>query len=254
VRSETIRSDVALVGDGLDLRKRSVDQVFALMRETYARVRDAKDARSTVPLMEFLYSNISRTLSRIENSGLACRKGCFSCCTSWVAASAPEILYLLNSVRDRAQVKARVSEATELTDGRTQSERMKMQSPCPLLIEGACGVYEFRPLVCRTQVSYDASSCERFYTQFTGRNPAISEIYVVVRNVYALALAGALRHAGLPPYFYEFNAALEKLMERTDCEQAWLAGEDILAKTPRDQGADMFEDSWNLKIYDEAFA
>ena len=128
-----------------------------------------------------------------------------------------------------------------------------MRTPCPMLDDGLCGVYETRPLVCRTLVSYDARTCERVYTEFTGDNDAVSDFHVLIRNVYALALAGALKRAGLQHYFYELNAGLCLAFGRDDAEAIWLSGEDVFADVTHDPGGDMFADPWNLKIFDQAF-
>jgi Fe-S-cluster containining protein len=250
-----VTTDHHTVSGGLDLDNPNVTHIHALMRVLYELTVAAKTARSAVPLMEFFYSNLSETLSKIDASRFACKKGCSYCCTSWVAASTPEILYLLAQLPpDRSpEIKENISKAYSTTKGLDAGTRQRMRTPCPMLQDDSCSVYQVRPLVCRTLVSYDWTTCNRVYTHFTGERVPKSHAYDVLRNVYGLALAGALRRAGLPPYFYEFNSALDRLMSRNDAEESWLGGEDILADIPHDPGGDMFGDPWNQQVYKEAF-
>jgi Fe-S-cluster containining protein len=36
---------------------------------------------------------------------------------------------------------------------------------CPLLVDGACGIYDFRPAMCRKYNSLDSVKCEDPYAQ-----------------------------------------------------------------------------------------
>lgn len=248
-------TDHDIVIGGLDIRKPSVEHVYALMRVLHTRVIECMDVASATPLMDFFYLNLSQTLSVIDTSRFACGIGCSHCCTSWVAASAPEVLYLLRHLpQDQSRdVRKRLSETMLVTEGLGAEERQRIKTPCPMLHDNMCSIYAVRPLVCRTLVSYDRTACERIYNYFTGERVPVSQAYDVLRNVYALALAGALRRAGLPHYFYEFNSALSRLIELEDAEEVWLSGADILDGLPLDRGGDMFSDAWNRQVYEEAF-
>ena len=79
------------------------------------------------------------------------------------------------------------------------------------------------------------------------------EYYPKLRRGYSVALAGALRRAGLSPWSYEFNAAMLTALARPDAEAAWLAGEDVFAEVPRDPGSDPFLLPSNLRLYEDAF-
>jgi Fe-S-cluster containining protein len=249
-------ADRALVDGGLDVANRSAGQIVALMRVVHEYVGRARIERSVSELMSFLYLNLSQTLARLPESPIACAKGCNYCCTSWVAASAPEVLFVLKNVApaNAETVTSKIQTASAQTGNRNQSERLKMITPCPMLADQLCGVYDARPLVCRTLVSYDVNSCEKVYTLLTGQDVPTSMAYNAIRNVYALALAGALKREGLPPFFYEYNAALEALLNSEDAEQRWLSGTDLLADVQMDAGGDMFSEPWNRQVYDEAFA
>jgi Fe-S-cluster containining protein len=247
-------SDRAIVAGGLDVAKRSVEQILSLMRVMHGFTEAAKDARSVTPLMEFFYLNLGQTLARVGELDISCRKGCSHCCHSWVAASAPEVLHVLKSAdMSAAELHDRIEGTAMLTGARDAGTRLKMRTPCPMLKDDACGVYEARPLVCRTHVSFDVSVCVKFYAQESTEPPPVSAAYSAIRNVYALALSGALKRSGLTPFYYEYNAALRAISSTEDAEARWLSGENLLEGAQQDDGGDMFTDDWNRGIYRAAF-
>jgi hypothetical protein len=65
--------------------------------------------------------------------------------------------------------------------------------------------------------------------------------YLRGRGGYELANAMALKQAGLPHYYYEYNAGLMRALERDDAEGAWLGGEDVFADVRRDPH-DVYQD------------
>ncbi|EPR43165.1 protein of unknown function UPF0153 [Desulfovibrio sp. X2] len=72
----------------------------------------------------------------------ACGPGCAHCCRQPVPASEAELRglawYAAKTLRGPA--RARVAEALR---------GLRLQSPCPFLLDGACAVYALRPLACR---------------------------------------------------------------------------------------------------------
>lgn len=108
------------------------------------------------------FANVQAT----QPGNLACRAGCTMCCHGLFEISAADVTVLAEgmsrlepSVRDHLVANAReVMDRTEHPDLReaTPSEREAFFDraevvPCPALDEeGRCGVYESRPLVCRT--------------------------------------------------------------------------------------------------------
>lgn len=72
---------------------------------------------------------------------LACRRGCDACCRHlslfWVEAAAMALAVesLEQGRREEIRARARLADSA---------------GPCPLLAEGACLLYEQRPIICRT--------------------------------------------------------------------------------------------------------
>jgi len=153
----------------------------------------------------------------------------------------------------RAAAEARVQAALARTRGVDFHQRGRMAVACPLLEDGACSVYRDRPLTCRTAASLDAAACERVYVQQSGGTVPTPSVFPRMRLGYSLALAGALRQAGLAHAPCEFQAALERAMTTPDCESQWLAGADIFAGLPRDPAGDPFQMRENRELYEAAF-
>jgi hypothetical protein len=86
-----------------------------------------------------------------RRADMACRRGCESCCHAWLTVSSVEA----------AQVEAALAQLTPAARsavaarGRSQLAREAAgegEARCAMLeADGACAVYEGRPLVCRTQ-------------------------------------------------------------------------------------------------------
>lgn len=238
---------------GLNVAHPNPAQIVALMRVLYEQLREAIAARSVNPVMDFLYPHLAQTLAKVGATGLACREGCFYCCTSWVTASAPEVLYVVRTVRTDQATTQRIALAAKDTVGKTLAERLRMITPCPILDDGLCGAYSVRPIVCRAAVSRSAVVCQRAYSQLSGEEIPRPFDYDGIKSVYALALAGAVKRAGLRPFYYEYIAALNAALNAADAEIAWLSGDDIFAGVLHDPQGEMFSYSWNQRIYAAAF-
>src|SRR5262247_3450379 len=80
---------------------------------------------------------------------LVCRAGCAGCChhhLSVFAVEAEEARAAIETLP--APIRARVEEqAREVIKREAQGEPVA----CPLLVDDRCSIYEFRPLICRTQ-------------------------------------------------------------------------------------------------------
>jgi hypothetical protein len=91
-----------------------------------------------------LASRVDELCRRIEtdfSAHLACRKGCDACCRhlSLFPVEAAALAHALD--RRGAGETGRI---------RRQARLASEEGPCPLLQEGACLLYEARPIICRT--------------------------------------------------------------------------------------------------------
>jgi Fe-S-cluster containining protein len=87
--------------------------------------------------------------------GLTC-EGCQdNCCTQrFFHYTVAEYVYLREGVRAmsperRAEAISRAKEVTDAYEGELEAGELRPLM-CPLNFDGLCGVYEFRPMICRT--------------------------------------------------------------------------------------------------------
>jgi Putative zinc- or iron-chelating domain len=162
----------------------------------------------------------------------ACARGCSHCCHGRVEATAPEVFLLARHLRARPDAvrDARIARTASSIQGIDRGARHRAQVPCALLDgDGACTVYEARPLACRRAHSTDASICAAVH-----RDPAldvrIPSAPALQWNASSLVLGWleGLAHAGRPPHHYELHAALRIALEEHDAEALFLAGGDPL--------------------------
>lgn len=103
----------------------------------------------------------------------ACRKGCRWCCVQTVAMSAFEAAPLIEHVRrtwtdeQRATLLERTRRVlAALSTHATDADRIRQRIPCVFLQDdGACGIYDVRPLACRVFNSQDLAACLRVFEQ-----------------------------------------------------------------------------------------
>lgn len=249
-------ADKAAIAGGLNVTRPDISQIIALMRVFNQYAMQSIKEKSINVLMDFLYSHLSATLQKLDNSKHACRMGCSFCCTNWVTASIPEILYVLKAIpNDRiAHIRTEIVTATQTTAGKSPEDRRTMVTPCPLLEASTCSIYENRPLVCRTAVSNDAALCERVYFDASIEKISGTFHHYGIKGIYGLALVGALKKAGLTHNYFEYNSALNVAINADTAEIDWLSGKDIFPDVAHDPEGEMFSSSWNQKIYEDAFS
>lgn len=171
-----------------------------------------------------------------ELPAVDCARGCATCCTLRVTATAPEALMLARFIRAiHPALKARgidlpgrVAGADVLTQGLGEPQRVAARHRCPFIAQGVCVIYQVRPLACRGLASYDRKACAQ---AASGRAAAIpySQPHMRVRSLVQNAMQSALRDARLPWASYELNQALTMALSEANVEARWLGGEDVFA-------------------------
>jgi Putative zinc- or iron-chelating domain len=232
-RKRQAKDDETKLAGGLDPSSDDPEPIAAMARQMLALLTRAKREKNVDPPVKYLYAKAEATLGRLKDIRVACRKGCAHCCHVWVSATPPEVLYVAKLVRRRGAME-NVHAANALTASYTFSIRVLHPTPCPMLKDDACSIYEDRPVSCRFAASPDADLCRRAMREFSRETVPVPMRHLKGRGRYELATAMALREAGLPHYYYEFNAALARAIGRDDAEEAWLSGEDVFADVRRD--------------------
>ena len=195
--------------------------------------------------MEFVYSSLMDGAKFIAHIPLACGKGCSFCCRMWVDATPPEVLYTVKKMPPEQRQQAHASGRTGLrqTSGASFFDRCgKVNPPCPLLDdEGACSVYELRPIACRTLVSTNVDDCRMTFMEGSDLGFPSPDVWFTLRDSYNTALEGALIHSGLAYQARELNDSLRIALTTPDAEARWLSGADDFAAAPMSPAPPLFE-------------
>ena len=167
---------------------------------------------------------------------IACRKGCPSCCSLRVTATAPEVLLLAAYLRATAptlqghgiDLVGRLREADTATRGLDETQRVTLRQRCAFIVRGVCLIHRVRPLACRGHASHDQRACVE---AAAGRADSVpfSSAHRVVRVLVQSALQAALREQALAWGAYELNHAVLLALDQPDSHADWLRGGDPLA-------------------------
>jgi Fe-S-cluster containining protein len=145
---------------------------------------------------------------------LNCKEGCsYCCCKPGVLTSIPEFLRILKYIKSTFSADA-ISTLNEHArqyaaqmEGRSFNDLVDESVPCPLLVDGRCSVYEFRPLVCRGYNSTNVNACRRAHEDTSVLVP----IFSVLKDVTDGATVGAaqcLKAAGFNDSLVDLGTAL----------------------------------------------
>lgn len=200
----------------------------------FKKILDGKMEEDTAShLAEMLLKAMDlRQASQPEVTEIACRRGCSHCCYNLVTASAPELSYLADHIKslpgeESAAIQNRVHEAAGKVAGMDTSERIAAHVPCPLLGEdGACSVYEQRPMSCRAFVSFDVDAC---ISEISGKDVAVPSgpNGQTQRLLLIIAFKRALMEKGRDIASLEMIAGLNKVLTTPDAMDKWTEGEHI---------------------------
>lgn len=84
---------------------------------------------------------LCQRIEREQAAHLACRRGCDGCCRHLR-------LFAVEAAALRAALRQQTPQRQALI--RTRAAAAAASDPCPLLADGACLLYEARPIICRT--------------------------------------------------------------------------------------------------------
>lgn len=164
---------------------------------------------------------------------IACRAGCSHCCYMRVLVTAPEVIFLLQFIRETftevklQQLISRLQDTDRDTRGMSEEDRGGSGIPCPLLVDNHCSAYEARPLECRGYVSMSVDACRKALDNYRAWDvPLYFPQYSIFKHIQA-GLMSALSDSGYAFELFELTAALRIGLEVPDAVDRWLAGENI---------------------------
>lgn len=193
------------------------------------------DFKEIDDLTKELYEKLDITIKRfIQNNKikLDCKEGCSLCCKT---PSRIEILHteafymakhLKNNLNDKELdklIKILYENKIKLQN-KNLLECAKELTPCPLLINDKCSIYEFRPFVCRLLLSTDYNICLT-YNNFKGQpNKLLDTIFD--KNIYSDYIK-TIKKAKLFCEPLELNDALYMILSQKNLIDDYLAKKDL---------------------------
>lgn len=169
---------------------------------------------------------------------IACKTGCSYCCRMEVSISNSEALLLLSAVQAQPEemqqrLRARIDALAPRLRGVNAETRRRLNEPCPLLNDdGACSVYDARPLGCRSHVSFDMAACVADVENLDAPVPIPTSRTLTQQRDAIRPRHRELESAiGLAAGRYELVQALRILLTRPDAAGRIARGEDVLRPT-----------------------
>jgi len=164
---------------------------------------------------------------------LACHKGCATCCTLRVLATAPEIFLIAETIKADPELSQilppRIAQADQETRGLDEPGRVALRRQCPFILSaGACSIYAVRPLACRGHASFSIQDCADAASGRAGEI-SFSQPHQLVRSLVQNALQSSLREQNYAWAIYELNHGLHIALTDDSAFADWLNGGDALA-------------------------
>lgn len=174
----------------------------------------------------------------------ACQAGCDFCCYNQVELTAPEALFLGDSLAARltgSELQAMLTGAAASVARRQgltkqQVAAIRRQLPCPLLVERHCLLYEARPLMCRAMHSLAVRDCQEELIRPQQARVRFYRHRQVIYLSLSQGLIDACRALGLQGGPLDLAQALQDYFGRGQVQQAWLRREMVFTRPPSLRG------------------
>jgi hypothetical protein len=233
-RRQILRADEPFIGKPFTMGPGSVRAVAANTRHLVLMLRDTDLVKRASAAATYCADILDATLATQTLGPVACTKGCYYCCKTYVGVCVPEVFRVADAMRADAAKAARVRAAAAASAPIPQTARETDRVVCPILEDKACSVYAPRPLVCRAVLSASLPACLRIFEDNSGEMVPFAGNTTDIRAYVVIMLQAALRLAGLPWMHYEMNQALAVALDHADAEERWLAGEPLFDDIPAD--------------------
>ncbi|MBI3759660.1 MAG: YkgJ family cysteine cluster protein [Deltaproteobacteria bacterium] len=215
-----------------------------LIRETAERIQ--REACTPLPVLAAAADQLEQIAAASpDRPRRACRAGCSACCHLAVSVTIPEALWMAAELTRRltpqqlVNVSAKIRATSTQISHLTIENRAKIRIPCALLgTDGACTIYDFRPLGCRGWTSFSKEDCDRALAEAEpGHSGAMDRVLWQAAGAVTEGVQTGLRGAGLDAGHYEFHAALLCALETPQAAERWANHEPIFTDCPRVQSA-----------------
>jgi Fe-S-cluster containining protein len=194
------------------------------------RLRKSRNPADLLAVLRDAHKEFDRAYAKAPaaaRAAVACRAGCGTCCHVPVGAQAHEVLLSAEYIQkhfppaDLEALIARAGAHRAAFAGRSMRQRAALKTPCPLLRDDSCSIYEARPESCRSHHSSNLSGCRsNLETGIDFTDVLIPEIRGRMFAVM-LAIDQAVVEAGFDGRAYDFGSALHEALTDSLCAVRW---------------------------------
>ncbi|MDP1930366.1 MAG: YkgJ family cysteine cluster protein [Gammaproteobacteria bacterium] len=178
-------------------------------------------------------SSMAATKTQVD-----CQRGCDYCCYYKVSASANEIFLISTWMQTRLpaerveSILVAARENAARIAHMTTAQHLSSNIQCPLLVDGACSIYDVRPAMCRKHHSLNVALCKQSYEHPEDISiPNPEEPQVGMRALAAIAGAReGIERAGLDAGLYDLSTALLETFTDNKPEKRWRKGKKAFSK------------------------
>lgn len=201
-----------------------------------ARLATCRSMSDYPPVAREAMERQDRLLAEVQQRysiRVACCAGCSYCCHGIVTARAHEILYAADVIRRRypepalgAIVERCRERHAKIAPLRTAVEQRTVRTACPLLMDGLCGAYAGRPMVCRTHHSMSVDPCRQWLERSdeTSHDDHQHQAVFVQGNSVRVGAYAAYESAGFDATLYDLGCALYEALTDPRCARRWKDG------------------------------
>ena len=204
------------------------EKTGAAVLKRLRKTRNPADLLAAICTTHKEFDRAFATAAPEAKAAVACRAGCDACCHVPVGVQAHEVLIAANHVQTHFsptqldKLIARTAVHRAAFAGLANIDRTALKTPCTLLQEGSCSIYEARPEACRSHHSHNAEFCR---TNLQQGNEAL-DVYIpgVRGRMFAVMLAidQAVVEAGFDGQAYDFGSALHEALTNSLCAVRWI--------------------------------
>lgn len=181
--------------------------LFAAIESMYSAIDDLNDS--------------ILALAERQKMNVACHKGCQWCCHQAVYANSYELHFLSEKIKTKfppekiAKWLKNAETKFAATSVMDEKELAKYKAPCPVLEDGACSVYEARPMACRIYLSTKLESCLEFYRHPENEQnyPALIDFPLKAGRMMNEGFMAALKGYGIETAEFRFEEGLRIVLK-----------------------------------------
>jgi Fe-S-cluster containining protein len=168
--------------------------------------------------------------SEAEGKPVKCGKGCSWCCYQSVFAVTHEFLYIKEHIQThisdkiRHEILERARKRSRLTINRSVTEQLKLREPCPFLEDGACLIYDVRPMACRIYLSSSEKACRKEYEQPGNEKnfPDLFEFPLRAGRMLNQGFVAFLKQAGLQSVEFPMEQGYTSMVDTDQTFRTWI--------------------------------